>query len=97
MENKELKLSQIKKIISTNGSIRKYSTSNLRPFNDKLNPFCVSGFSDGESTFSISILKNNKSKTGWTILPEFSIELKSQDIELLHKIQSFFFFWIRTY
>lgn len=48
------------------------------------------GFSDGESSFSVSISKNNKCSTGWQIVPAFAIELKDIDISLLHRIQEYF-------
>jgi hypothetical protein len=50
----------------------------------------VTGFSDGESSFSVSISKNNKCSTGWQIVPAFTIELKDIDIFLLHRIQEYF-------
>lgn len=66
---------------------RSFSTS----FSDTpLNPYFVSGFSDGESSFHISFLKNNKYKTGFQILPKFTIQLHIKDISLLKNIQSFF-------
>jgi LAGLIDADG endonuclease len=90
MEKRDLKLSRIKKILCSIKSVRNYSTSNLKHFNNNLNPFWITGFADGESTFSFSIVKNNKSKIGWTILPSFSLELKKEDKNLLYRLQSFF-------
>lgn len=57
-----------------------------------LNHNWVTGFSDGESTFSVHIEKSNKSKTGWIVIvqPSFSIGLHGREIILLNYIQSFF-------
>ena len=57
---------------------------------DKINPWFLTGFSDAESTFSISILKNNELKAGWEIAPRFSIKLHSKDKGILEGIYSFF-------
>ena len=85
-------IEKIKKTIKSIEKKRNYSTSSSsRTANiNKLNPFWISGFSDAESTFSVSIFKNSKMKTGWIVSPEFSIELKQKDADLLHKIQSYF-------
>ena len=54
-----------------------------------LNPMWVTGFSDGEASFSVSI-SNNLYKTKYSIGPRFSIELKDIDLDLLYKIKYFF-------
>ena len=59
------------------------STSNL-------SPYYVSGFSDGDSSFHISFLKNKGYKTGFQVLPVFTTHLHVKDLSLLLKIQSFF-------
>lgn len=54
-----------------------------------LHPQFVSGFSDAEGCFMISITqkaKNNK----WQVLALFQLGLHSRDLPLLNKIQSFF-------
>jgi hypothetical protein len=55
--------------------------------NNKLHPNSVTGFTDGESTFSIKIRKR---QTGWSIQPCFQIELHNRDIQVLKNIQLFF-------
>ena len=55
-----------------------------------LNPMWVTGFSDGESSFSVSIARNSLYKTGYKFIPAFAIELKDKDLDLLQKIQCFF-------
>jgi hypothetical protein len=62
------------------------TTSNIK----EIKPLWVTGFSDGESSFSVSISQNTSYKTGFTFIPAFSIELKDKDLDLLYKIQAFF-------
>jgi len=55
---------------------------------DKLDPYFVTGYCDGEASFMVHIdlLKSGK----WRITPSFSITLHSKDLPLLKSIQSFF-------
>lgn len=55
-----------------------------------LHPYYVTGFTDGEASFVILVLKRALYKTGWNIVPVFTISLNSRDRVLLEKIQSFF-------
>jgi hypothetical protein len=55
-----------------------------------LNPSYVTGFVDGEATFTVLVLKRETYKTGWNIIPVFTITLHTRDRALLEKIQSFF-------
>src|SRR6185369_15362217 len=52
----------------------------------KLNPHYVSGFIDGEGSFSISIGKHKTLKRGFEVRPEFEIELRKDDQEILERI-----------
>lgn len=56
----------------------------------KLNPNYVSGFSDGESSFVISMYKKKGYKTGWHVNPVFAIQLHTKDLPLLYRIKDFF-------
>ena len=58
--------------------------------NSDLNPMWVTGFSDGECSFSVSVSRSNRHKTGYAFGPIFAIELKDIDLDLLYKIQKFF-------
>lgn len=58
--------------------------------NNLLNPSYVTGFVDGEGTFTVLVLKRETYKTGWNIIPVFTITLHTRDTALLEKIQSFF-------
>ncbi len=67
---------------------------NLNIFNiskiKDIKPLWITGFSDGESSFSVSISRNALYKTGFSFIPVFAIELKDKDLDLLYKIQIFF-------
>src|SRR4030042_2516814 len=52
----------------------------------KLNPYYVSGFIDGEGSFSVSINRHKTVKRGVEIKPEFEIELRDDDRKILERI-----------
>ncbi|PIP86687.1 hypothetical protein COV42_02495 [Candidatus Campbellbacteria bacterium CG11_big_fil_rev_8_21_14_0_20_44_21] len=52
----------------------------------KLNPHYVAGFIDGEGSFSISIVKHKTTKSGFDVRPEFEIEVRKDDQEILERI-----------
>jgi len=56
----------------------------------ELEPFWVSGFTDGEGTFYVGINKNTEMTAGFQVLPEFRIVQHEKDIKLLYKLKSFF-------
>ena len=53
-----------------------------------LHPWFVSGFADGESCFHISLTRNSKYKTGYSVYPAFLIGLHKKDKALLELIKS---------
>ena len=53
---------------------------------DPLNPHYVVGFIDGEGSFSISIGKHKTLKRGYEVRPEFEIEIRKDDQEILERI-----------
>lgn len=55
-----------------------------------MDPDYVTGFSDGEGTFSITISRRDRTALGWYPRPVFSIELHKRDLPLLKGIQAFF-------
>ena len=63
-----------------------YSSSNFTP----LHPWFVTGFSDAEGCFLISILRSNTTKSGWQIRARFEIGLHQKDKALLERIKSYF-------
>lgn len=55
-----------------------------------LNPWFVTGFSDAEASFSLSISASSKYGSGYLVKLLFDIGLDERDRELLKKIQSYF-------
>ena len=56
---------------------------------NKLNPFYVTGFTEGEGSFYVGILPR-KMKTGWEIRPSFSLSQNEKDTVLIHSLIDFF-------
>lgn len=69
---------------------RKYSSISKLNEQNNLHPFFITGFSDGESYFSINIVKSPKMKLGWTVYLQFGIKLHIKDSQLLKLIQAYF-------
>ena len=57
---------------------------------NKLYPWFITGFVDGEGCFSVGVYKNYKYRIGWQIQPIFLINLRNKDFKLLTRIQSYF-------
>lgn len=55
-----------------------------------MNPWFITGFTDGEGTFTVSIYKNSKLKLGWELSASFEIGLDAKDKVLLEEIQAYF-------
>ncbi len=53
-------------------------------------PSYVTGFTDGEGSFILTIIKDNKYKTGWRVACRFVLSLHKKDLILLNKIKDFF-------
>ena len=53
---------------------------------EKLHPQYVIGFIDGEGSFSVSIGKHKTLKRGLEVRPEFEIELRADDRDILERI-----------
>lgn len=53
---------------------------------EKLHPYYVSGFIDGEGSFSVSIGKHKTLSRGIEVRPEFEIELRADDREILERV-----------
>jgi len=51
----------------------------------KMNPWFITGFSDAEASFIVSMYKTDNAKLKWRVTPNFSIHIK--DIELLKSIR----------
>jgi NADH:ubiquinone oxidoreductase subunit K len=55
-----------------------------------LNPSFITGFSDAEGSFVVTILKNPRYKIGWNVQARFQIKLNEKDRALLLLIQNYF-------
>jgi LAGLIDADG endonuclease/NADH-ubiquinone/plastoquinone oxidoreductase, chain 3 len=105
VKKNHLKEDGLKQIISIRGAINRglsdklkeafpYVTSMERPTFEisevPLDPNWISGFSEGDSSFIITIRSNSTHKQGWGVEAIYSIELNEREYPLLMKIQSFF-------
>ena len=72
------------KIPSNQLNNRMFSTISAQ---SKINPWFITGFSDAEASFIISMYRDVKSKTGWRVTPNFSIHIHIKDIALLESIR----------
>lgn len=55
-----------------------------------LDPWFVSGLSEGEGCFCVSFALRAKLRTGLEVRPSFSLSLNEKDLELLRDLQTFF-------
>lgn len=55
-----------------------------------LSPWFITGFSDAEGSFVVTILKNPRYKIGWNVQARFQIKLHEKDRALLLLIQNYF-------
>ena len=65
---------------------KSYSTVSNKDFK----PNWVTGFTDAEGSFTLQLKKNQPTKTGWAVSPNFVIHLHSKDTDLLYSMQNFF-------
>ena len=72
------------KILTKQFTSRTYSTLIHKPL---LNPWFITGFSDAEASFIISIYKDDKSKMKWRVSPYFCIHIHIKDLPLLQNIK----------
>ena len=57
---------------------------------ERLNPYWLVGFTDGEGCFSISIFKNKTLRSGFQVFPEFVLTQSAKSLNTLEKVQNFF-------
>lgn len=53
-------------------------------------PYYITGFSDGEACFTVSIFKDSRMLNGWQVKPVFKISLHNKDRALLESIKRHF-------
>lgn len=50
----------------------------------------IVGYTDGEGCFSVSIIRNQKTRYGWQVFPEFVITQGEKSLRSLKSVQDFF-------
>jgi len=85
--NKQLHSTAVRNTDSKNLLEPKSSDKNTNILS--LNPWFITGFTDGDGSFSVSIAKK-KSGLSWKIQPIFTIGLDSKDLDLLVQIKAYF-------
>lgn len=85
--NKQLHTTAVRNTDSKNLLEPKSSDKNTNIFS--LNPWFITGFTDGDGSFSVSIAKK-KSGLGWKIQPTFTVGLDPKDLDLLVQIKAYF-------
>ena len=82
-----------KRLYSTTTILNTKNPKNIQSLVDtdgySLNPWFVTGFTDGDGSFAVSITKK-KEGIGWKIVPMFTIGLDQKDLDLLVQIKAFF-------
>lgn len=66
------------------------NTNNLHNNTNKLDPWYVTGFTDGEGCFLINVRPKSKRSNGYSVELVFRLHLHSRDRALLEKIRDFF-------
>ncbi len=56
----------------------------------KLDAQWVTGFVDGEGCFHVSVNPHEEMKTGYQVLPEFTVVQHKRDIQVLHALKDYF-------
>lgn len=73
-----------KRTYSTRREVLHDKPSNV---SNSIHPWFITGFTDAEGCFMISILKSSAYRTGWEIQLSFQIKLHKKDLTLLENIQ----------
>lgn len=55
-----------------------------------MDPWFITGFTDAEGSFVVSVLKSKTTKTGWYVNVRYKITLHIKDLEIIKSIQEFF-------
>lgn len=76
--------------MTTKGGLITTASDPTSEAKNKLNPWFVTGFTDGEGCFGLYIYKNTALKIGWYAFLDFKITLHKKDKDLLDKIKIYF-------
>ena len=80
---------KMKSLVYNIDSLKKYYTK-LSNKQGSLEPYWITGFSDGEGSFSLRTTIDKSRRINVRVIPIFSIELHIRDIEVLNKIKDYF-------
>jgi hypothetical protein len=77
---------------SINFTFRKFTTSTFRQsvISKTINPFFITGLTDGEGSFISTIRMNSSYRMGWRVEVLFQLVLHQKDLDLLKAIQAYF-------
>ena len=70
--------------------VTSYTDNTITKTSRKFEPCFITGFTDAEGCFLIIVRKSPKSKLGWKIETNFTINFHSRDLSLLKLIQVYF-------
>ena len=85
-----LKLRGYRSYSTTKGTIPPHLLCLSSQGDSKLDPNWVTGFVDGEGSFSVLIVQKNKLKVGWEVKPRFQLEVHKRDLGVIEEIKNFF-------
>lgn len=81
---------QVKTLSKQINKVRFSSTLTDIKAESTLNPWFLTGFSDGEACFIINIYKSNKHEAGWGARAAFQLGLHKKDLPILSSIKDYF-------
>jgi hypothetical protein len=85
--SKQLNKLSFSTLHSTDGEIGKQNLSIIN-YNQVLNPWWITGFTDAEGCFQIQLRQDMKQKLKWRIGPAFQIKLHIKDIAILEAFKN---------
>ena len=53
-------------------------------------PWFISGFTDGEGSFHVAVVRRNDLPLKWAVIPEFHVSQNQERVSVLTEIQTFF-------
>lgn len=84
------RVSEDKNLLVSESSLEDFFNTQSSDEQFKLNPWFVTGFTDAEGCFSISIIKDPRYKAGYRVEALYSVTLHKKDVIILELIQAFF-------
>jgi hypothetical protein len=82
---------QVKILSKQINKVRSYTSLAVNQAQTELemNPWFLTGFSDGQACFLVNIYKSSKHKAGWGARATFELGLDQKDLLILNRIKSF--------